>query len=34
MLGAWLLDYNEPNKTVAVLAWMAACFIKPLRWSV
>jgi len=25
----WLLDYNEPAKTVSVLAWAAGCFIKP-----
>ena len=27
-LGALLLRYNEPAKTVAVLAWCAGCFIK------
>jgi hypothetical protein len=26
---SWLLDYNEPAKTVSVLAWAAGCFIKP-----
>jgi hypothetical protein len=28
-LGSWLMDYNEPAKTVSVLAWSAGCFIKP-----
>lgn len=27
-LGEWLISYNEPAKTVSVLAWMAGCFIK------
>ena len=27
-LGSPLLNYNEPAKTVAVLAWIAGCFIK------
>lgn len=27
-LGAVLLGYNEPAKTVAILAWSAGCFIK------
>jgi len=29
MLGEWLLSYNEPIKTVSVMAWVAGCFIKP-----
>jgi len=28
-LGPLLLGYNEPAKTVSVLAWAAGCFIKP-----
>lgn len=28
-LGRHLLSYNEPAKTVSVLAWCAGCFIKP-----
>ena len=28
-LGEWLMTFNEPIKTVAVLAWSAGCFIKP-----
>lgn len=28
-LGELLLDYNEPAKTVSVLSWVAACFLKP-----
>jgi hypothetical protein len=28
-LGTLLMAYNEPAKTVPVLAWSAACFIKP-----
>ena len=28
-LGPLLLGYNEPAKTVSVLAWTAGCFIKP-----
>jgi len=28
-LGPLLLNYNEPAKTVSVLAWTAGCFIKP-----
>jgi hypothetical protein len=28
-LGALLLGYNEPAKSVSVLAWCAGCFIKP-----
>jgi hypothetical protein len=28
-LGLWLMGYNEPAKTVSVLAWTAGCFIKP-----
>lgn len=27
-LGEWLMSYNEPAKTVSVLAWTAGCFIK------
>jgi hypothetical protein len=27
-LGAWLMAYNEPAKTVSILAWTAGCFIK------
>lgn len=27
-LGQWLLTYNEPAKTVPILAWTAACFLK------
>ena len=29
ILGEWLLSYNEPIKTVSVMAWVAGCFIKP-----
>ena len=28
-IGQWLMTFNEPIKTVAVLAWSAGCFIKP-----
>ena len=28
-LGKWLLEYNEPAKTVSILSWTAACFVKP-----
>jgi len=28
-LGQHLLSYNEPSRTVPVLAWVAGCFIKP-----
>ena len=28
-LGKWLLEYNEPAKTTAILSWTAACFLKP-----
>jgi hypothetical protein len=28
-LGAWLTGFNEPRKTVAVLSWIAGCFVKP-----
>lgn len=28
-LGERILDYNEPGKTVSVLAWVAGCFINP-----
>jgi putative DNA primase/helicase len=28
MLGDLLMSYNEPAKTVSVLAWIASCFIK------
>jgi len=28
-IGTWLMAFNEPAKTVAVLAWSAGCFIKP-----
>lgn len=28
-LGRWMLEYNEPAKTVSILAWTAACFEKP-----
>ena len=28
-LGRWLMEYNEPAKTVSILAWTAGCFIKP-----
>ncbi|MHB1154848.1 MAG: phage NrS-1 polymerase family protein [Eubacteriales bacterium] len=28
-LGQWIMTYNEPAKAVSVLAWTAACFIKP-----
>lgn len=27
-LGAWLLSYNEPAKTVPILTWAASCFLK------
>ena len=27
-IGDWLMNYNEPAKTISVLAWMAGCFIK------
>ena len=29
-LGAPLLSYNEPAKTVTVLAWCAGCFVKEM----
>ncbi|MDR0532158.1 MAG: DNA primase [Oscillospiraceae bacterium] len=29
VLGEHLLTYNEPAKTVSILAWCAGCFIKP-----
>ena len=29
-LGPLLLDYNEPAKTVTVLAWCAGCFVKEM----
>ena len=29
MLGELILAYNEPTKTVPILSWVAACFIKP-----
>lgn len=29
LLASHLLSYNEPAKTVPILAWCAACFIKP-----
>ena len=28
-LGKWLLEYNEPAKTAAILSWTAGCFLKP-----
>ena len=28
-LGKWLMEYNEPAKTVSILAWVAGCFVKP-----
>jgi len=28
-LGKWMLEYNEPAKTISILSWTAACFIKP-----
>ena len=28
-LGEWLMHYNEPSKTISILAWAAGCFIKP-----
>lgn len=27
-LGRWLMSYNEPAKTVPILAWAAGCFVK------
>lgn len=27
-LGRWLMSYNEPAKSVSILAWAAGCFIK------
>ena len=27
-LGYWLMSYNEPSKTISILAWAAGCFIK------
>ena len=33
MLGEWLLSYNEPIKTVSVMAWVAGCFIKPVSYT-
>ncbi|HQK34854.1 MAG TPA: hypothetical protein PK074_09025, partial [Spirochaetales bacterium] len=27
-LGEWLMTYNEPAKTVSILAWIAGCFLK------
>ena len=29
ILGQWLLSYNEPAKTIPILAWIGGCFIKP-----
>lgn len=28
-IGPWLLAYNEPAKTAAILSWTAGCFLKP-----
>lgn len=28
-IGQWIMTYNEPAKAISVLAWTAACFIKP-----
>ena len=28
-LGKWMLEYNEPAKTISILSWTAACFVKP-----
>ena len=28
-IGKWLLAYNEPAKTAAILSWTAGCFLKP-----
>lgn len=28
MLGTFVLDYNEPEKTVSILGWTAGCFLK------
>ena len=32
-IGPWLLDYNEPAKTVTVLAWVSGCFVKEILRS-
>ncbi len=28
-LGLWLMSYNEPAKTISILAWTTGCFLKP-----
>ncbi len=28
-IGKWLMEYNEPAKTIAILSWAAGCFLKP-----
>ena len=28
--GTWILGYNEPEKTISILAWAAGCFLKPM----
>ena len=28
-LGTFIMGYNEPEKTISILAWTAGCFIKP-----
>jgi ABC-type dipeptide/oligopeptide/nickel transport system ATPase component len=30
MIGPWLMNYNEPAKTVTVLAWSSGCFVKEM----
>ena len=32
-IGPWLMDYNEPAKTVTVLAWASGCFVKEILRS-
>lgn len=32
-LGPWLMNYNEPAKTVTVLAWVSGCFVKEILRS-
>lgn len=28
-LGSFIMEYNEPEKTISILSWIAGCFIKP-----
>ena len=32
-IGTWLMNYNEPAKTVTVLAWVSGCFVKEILRS-